>query len=711
MPHTSVVFTPGLQKDDSPLASEGGWIDGDKVRFVRVGESWRPQTIGGWESLTTDTFTGIARGSHAWADLTGRRYVAWGTATSLYALIGGTKTDITPPHSEGVLTNPFTTTNTSAVVTVTHTSHGLATGASVTFSNQSSTVGGLTLNGTYTVTVSDDNTYTFTAGSAATSSATGGGNVDYSYALAAGLVDGIGEPGGYGTGTYGSGGYGTTTAADKAPRIWYLDNWGRNLVACPSGGGLYEFQPSTTYPELVTNGDFNAATGWTTGAGWAISGGIATVAVAGASSDLSQAVTLEAGRMYRLRVDVSRTAGSFTIQFNTGTTTDLSMPISAAGSYSRLFRAPAGATTLRFTKDTSWVGFIDNASIKLESIAYRVDEAPAKNLAMFVDPHQLVVLLGTTPYLGTYQQMGVRWSGYQDITSWTPTLATLAGDNILGQGSRLVGGLATRQQNILWTDTAAYSMVFTNDARKPFQIDLLGTGCGLIGGLARSEHNGVVFWASTDNFYQSNGGAPAPIRSTLRRDFFGHIAENQGSKIVAGVLPSHSEVWFFSPDSRDGTEVSRYATFRWDEGHWTAGTMPRTAWIKPGLYEYPIAFGTDGGVYWHEKGTSANGAVLTAYLESAYTDIGDGDKLMVVKRIIGDFDDLQGAVNFTLYGRMWPNGTEVTYGPFQHTSSSLSLPCRALARQMKVRLDSSATPSFWRLGALRMDIEQTGARR
>jgi hypothetical protein len=705
---SKLTFAPGVQKDDSPLAGEGGYIDADKVRFVPVGKNWAAQTIGGFESVVTETFSGIARGAHAWATSTGRRSVAWGTAAKLYALVSGAITDITPPHSEGVLTNPFTTSNGSASVTVTHTDHGLASGASVTFSNQSSTVGGLTLNGTYVILVSDDDTYAFTASGAAGSSATGGGNVDYVYALSAGLVDGLGEPGGYGTGTYGSGGYGTTTdLVDIAPRIWFLDNWGHNLVACPFGGGLYEWQPVESYPELVTNGDFASATGWTAGANWAIAAGVATATVA--SSDLSRPVTLEPGEMYRVVFTVTRSVGSVLFKTNAGTFTEASAAVSVSGTYSRLFRAQAGATSLVFT-GTGFTGTIDNVSITLEDSAYRVDEAPAKNLAMFVDPHQIVVLLGTTPYGGIFNRLAARWCDRQDLTDWTPSTTNLAGDDILANGSRLVGGLATRQQNLIWSDTAVYSMQFTNDASNPFIFSMLGTGCGLIAPLARAECNGTVFWAAPDNFYTFTGAVAQPLPCSLRRDFFDNIAANQGYKLHCGVVQSHSEVWFFSPDARDGDECSRYASYRWDGGVWSCGTFARSAWVS-NIVEHPIGFSTDGRLYYHEKGTSANGGVLTAFIESGYADLGDGDTLMMISRIVGDFDDLQGSVDFTLYARFWPTSDDIVHGPFTHINTTPYLNMRVLGRQVKIRLDSSATPSFWRFGAIKADIMQTGARR
>lgn len=707
MAYTTFSFSPGINKDDSPLASEGGWIDADKVRFA----SGRAQTIGGWGLMTAGTFSGMARGAHAWADLQGRRYIAFGTNTNLYAVAGGQVRNITPRHSEGVLTNPFSTAAGSPDITVAHPDHGFSTGVTIRYPNLMPLVGGLLLTGIYQVTVVDADTYTITSTSNASSTQTaGGGYVDFQASLPAGLANALGEPGGYGTGGYGEGGYGTTDAIDFLPRVWFLGNWGETLVALPRGGGLYQWQPAVDYPELLANGSFDSAAGWSFGTGWTFVNGFAR-ATAGTASELSHAVPVKAGYVYRIIFNVTANSGVVSIGSDGGHFGQTSVIIGNSGTYSRRFRAPSGMTKIIFYKDVLFDGAIDSVSIKLESFAYRVDEAPNKNSAMFVDPHQIVVLLGTAPANEPYNAMAVRWCDRQNITEWSPSASNLAGDDILAQGSRLVSGIASRQENLIWSDSCLYTMQYTGDATQPFLFQLVGSGCGLIGALARCEHNGVVTWVARDNFYRYTGGAPEPIPSTLRRYFFDQLSENQGEKIACGVLPAYSEVWFFYPDKRDGVECSRYAVMRWDEGHWTTGTFGRSAWIAPGIFEHPIVFGTDGKVYLHETGTSAVGGVIDWFVETAYFDIGDGENVMFLRRIIGDFDDLQGPVNFTVYGRMWPTGAETAYGPYLHNSITNKIDLRVSARQLKLRIGGMAAPAFARLGALRLDLIQTGAKR
>lgn len=288
--YQKLPFLPGVFKDDSPSAAENYLIDADKIRFVQD----KPETFYGHEKFSQSPVTGIARGIFPWADVSQNKYVAVGTHLRLYAFdIDGNRYDITPVTSRGDLSSPFTTSAGSTTVTVAHTNHGLVENQKVKFYNASA-VGGITIDGEYTVNASPGtNDYTITHSAAASSSASGGGNVDYDIFLAPGNENGIGGAG-YGTGPYGSGGYGSSTSgSDFAPRTWSLDNWGQNLLANPRAGTVYEWAPNVTATELVTNGSFSVNAGWTTGTGWSTSA--SNVAGSVTNADLTQTITLNRG--------------------------------------------------------------------------------------------------------------------------------------------------------------------------------------------------------------------------------------------------------------------------------------------------------------------------------------------------------------------------------------------------------------------------------
>ncbi len=345
--------------------------------------------------------------------------------------------------------------------------------------------------------------------------------------------------------------------------------------------------------------------------------------------------------------------------------------------------------------------------------AAAVSGAPAKSATMWVTAERIVVCGGASELSGgVFNPLLVRWSDQENNTQWTPSATNQAGDYILSQGGRIVKGIASRKTNLIWTDTSLYSMTYLGDPLLVYGFELLGQGCGLIGPNAAAEKDGVAFWlSSAGEFYMYSGGAPAPIPCPVKRYVMDNLSWVQSDKIYCGMNSANSEVWWFYPDQRDGNECSRYVAYNYAEQHWTVGTFNRTAWADAGVWQHPIATDTSGYLYFHERLFTADGGAITASLESAPSDIGDGDQLMAVMRAVPDFDDLQGGLTISLKGKLFPAGAETTYGPYTVQPSTEKIDFRATARQMALRIDSSSAPSFWRFGALRLDMTQTGSKR
>lgn len=239
-------FPAGIVKVDSANAAIGRFTDSDKVRFKKgKAEKWA-----GWEKLIADeTLIGMARGAVSWRNSDGNLKGAFGTHRKLYVLHPGADlADITPIEATGTLeTDPFTTTNGSAVVSVFDENHGRKVDDSVTFDGATA-VGGITIDGEYYVTaITDPDNYTITHTSAATSSATGGGAaVTYSYQLGVGYAS-VTELFGWGTGRWGEGTWGTAREEGILVdlRHWSLAEYENNLLASPSGGTLYLWEEAT----------------------------------------------------------------------------------------------------------------------------------------------------------------------------------------------------------------------------------------------------------------------------------------------------------------------------------------------------------------------------------------------------------------------------------------------------------------------------------
>jgi hypothetical protein len=272
--------------------------------------------------------------------------------------------------------------------------------------------------------------------------------------------------------------------------------------------------------------------------------------------------------------------------------------------------------------------------------------------------------------------------------------------------------LPSRKTNLIWTDAALFSMSYLADPLLVYGFELLGQGCGLIGANAAVEKDGSAFWLSNNGeFYSFTGGAPQPIPCPVRRYVLDNLDYTQAEKIYASINSANSEVWWFYPDSRDGTECSRYVIYNYAEQLWSVGTFDRTAWIDSGVLQYPLSASAAGYLYYQETGTTADGGAITAYAESAPLDLADGEQLLSVMRAVPDVEDMLGGLTISLLARMWPAGSETTHGPYTVLPTTTKVDTRMKARQVALRIDSASAPSFWRLGALRLDLRETGSKR
>jgi len=132
MPLSKVVFKPGVNRETTNYANEGGFFSVDKVRF-RGGYA---QKIGGWvnQSSNGGSFEGVPRSLWNWVAIAGQNLLGVGTNQKYYVELGGTYNDITPLASTVSLTlDPFTTTSGSRSIVVRSTSHGTTIGSYVTF--------------------------------------------------------------------------------------------------------------------------------------------------------------------------------------------------------------------------------------------------------------------------------------------------------------------------------------------------------------------------------------------------------------------------------------------------------------------------------------------------------------------------------------------------------------------------------------------------
>lgn len=255
-----IQFKPGILSNttDRGAGLLGYWKDGDHIRFV----DGFPRKMLGWtrDNSSEPAIEGTPRGMHDWKTNGGARHIAVGTESRLYVWQGGQFFDITPSEETSTLTNPFTTTNLSTIVSVTDVDHGRQVGDRVIFDNATA-VGGITIDGEYSVTeVVSTSVYKITHTSAATSSAgPGGGTVDYQYLIRAGRATSL-RGVGFGSGAYGASTYGTARTLSSTVldcRVWTLDHWGEDLIAGYNDGKIFVWDASlgttANRAQLMTN--------------------------------------------------------------------------------------------------------------------------------------------------------------------------------------------------------------------------------------------------------------------------------------------------------------------------------------------------------------------------------------------------------------------------------------------------------------------------
>jgi hypothetical protein len=699
MPLQKILFKPGVNKENTRYTTEGGWYECDKVRF-RQGN---PEVIGGWNRLSTNTFLGVCRSLWNWVLLDGRNIIGVGTNLKFYLENGGTYNDITPIRASSTINNnPFAATNGSAVITVTDTSHGASTGDFVTFSGATSLGGNITatvLNAEYQITVLTANTYTFTASATANGSDVspgGGASVVAAYQISVGpatqspLV-------GWGAGGWGLGTWGNGLGASIALRLWSQQNFGEDLVFNPRGGGLYY---------------------------WDATGGVTTRGVL--LNTLGGTVSFTNASPTVVTSTVLYTEGA-ALQFSGGS---LPTGVSAATTY-YVFEVNG----LTFKLLDSAGNEVNTASSGTGAVSLIVDVPTVLNSLAVSDTSRFVITFGCNDYgSATLDPMLIRWSAQDDPFNWTPDPTNQAGFIRISHGSEIITTVQTRQEIIVFTDSAVYSLQYLGPPYV-WAPQLLGDNVSIISTNAAVIASGVVYWMGVDKFYSYDGRVQT-LNCDLRRFVFSDLNQDQGLQVFAGTSEGFNEIWWFYC-SANSTAIDKYVIYNYVEKIWYYGTMSRTAWLDSGLQSYPIAanYFTDtstGNLINHETGlndnTTGTAVAIDAYISSSEFDIGDGHNFGFVWRVLPDltFENATStpagalpAVAMTLQG-LANSGSGVTSTASQPVSKSSTyviteqftgqIYTRMRGRQMIFKISSNQINTCWQLGAPRIDIRADGRR-
>ena len=761
MPLSKINFRPGVNKETTSYGDENGWFDSDLIRF-RKG---RPEKMGGWERLSSNTIEGTGRSLHVWAALDGSKYMGLGTETKFYIEEGGGYNDVTPIRATTTLgANPLTTgTAGTGAITVTAPAHGAVDGDFVTLSGATTTDGitAAQINTEHELTLIDSNSYSITTTGTSSSGATAGGgsSVVATYQINTGLntvVTGTGFGAGLWSGL--STGYSQTTLNDSggisdSDTSFILTSaalfetaattTGANLTAVsssiavasstgfPSKGTILIGSEKIRYGTNIGNvfGELTRGQDGTTAASSSSGAAVTFVGLVLIDNELIQYTgkssnTIDAGvvRGARGTTAASHADGAVVKEANDFVGFGESSATAAnSGSDIRLWSQDNWGEDLVFNVYDGTPYYWDRTlglGARATTLASQTGASDAPTITRHImvsgtDRH--VVCFGCNALGETDQDLlMVRWSDQEGLFDWTPQTTNTAGSQRISSGSEIIAAQKTRQEMLIWTDSALHSMRFTGPPFT-FGFSMLANNISIIGPNAITTVGDKVFWMDRENFYVYTGRVQV-IPCTLLRYVFDDINLVQKDKCFAASNRMFDEVFWFYP-TEDSNEIDRYVKFNFTENTWDLGSLVRTAWVDYGIHNNPRASGTASGTnytYIHELGDDDDGAAMTAYVESADFDLGDGEQFMFVSRLIPDIDITSTAadasVNYILKTRNFPGDSLTTNSTNSVTSTTQQSFLRGRSRQAVLRIESDTTDVTWTLGDLRLEIRPDGRR-
>lgn len=347
-----------------------------------------------------------------------------------------------------------------------------------------------------------------------------------------------------------------------------------------------------------------------------------------------------------------------------------------------------------------------DSSVGTGTRAALITQAPSTCKAVLISPNaRHMVALGAHDGVAD-NPMFIRWSSAGDYTDWTETETNTAGSHQLEGGNEIYCGIKTDREIVVLTDLTLASMVYQGD---PYQFDIKTRGAngGLQGPNAAVEFNGKVYWMGVEDFFVYDGRINE-LPCDVRNHVFEDLNTQQRSKIYAGINRNFGEIWWLYA-SFGSDECDRYVLYKPTENHWSFGTLVRTAFCPDSAtFRTPYAAGSDGYIYDHEIGSDDVGNPLASSLESYDLQLNDGEGMIVMQGFIPDFERLTGSVNLTLKGRKRPQGQQITKNCGAITSSTDIIRPKFKARQLALRLDSTALGDDWRAGMPSLELTIKG---
>jgi len=716
MPLQKIQLRPGLNREGTNYANEGGYYDGDKIRF----RSGFPEKLGGWIRLSAYKFLGVARSIWNWATLAGANYLGIGTNLKYYIEQGGQYYDITPVVATTAYNNVISTGFTTLVANITANSNTISLTNALNFVPQSGVMK-IDSEVIFYSTIVSNVASGCVRGYANTIAAshTAGANISSGYFKFTDATNQINDRDFVIFANVTSVGGVSNTVINREHQIFEYSSGAAYAMASTSDNNLANITFTTSQVTssggnaisvqfLVPSGSavYTLGTGW--GAGYWNRGTWGSGTTVGIGS--------------QLRIWTNDNFGQ------------------------DLLFAPRGGQIYYWTAATG-------TAYRGESLAYLANVAVATsgqwvpnatNVVVSSAIQRFVIAFGSNSYkvgdpATPFDPMLVRWSDQENPYEWVPAITNQSGEFRLSNGSYIMSAKATRQEILVWTDSAIYSMQYLGPPYV-WGFQILMDNISIISPNAAITINNVTYWMGADKFYMYSGRVET-LPCALRQYVFADINKDQGYQVTVGGNEGYNEIWWFYC-STNSTVIDKYIIYNYLDRVWYYGTLNRTAWLDSGIRQNPMgAFinGADdvgnptGNINYHELGnddqSTATTLPITAYVQSSDFDIGDGHNFGLVWRILPDINFNgsnvnQPAVTMTLqprYNSGSAYGDSDTPGVTSSNNYSVypqytvqeftgQVYTRLRGRQMAFKISSNGLGVAWQLGAPRIDIKNDGRR-
>ena len=705
---TKLQFRAGINRDSTSYTNEGGWFDGDKVRF----RNGLPEKIGGWTKYSDTQFQGTCRALHTWTALDNTNFIGIGTSQKYYLNAGGTYYDITPIRKTTTGTATFTATDGSSTITVTDADHGANINDFVTFTNASAfhgsgnitaavinqeyQIASVTASNTYTISAKNTSGVAVTANANDAGSGKGGGSTVATYQINVGLDDNS-----YGTG-WGAGIWGGISGSAATTAV----NDGSGMTASATSVTVDSSANFETAGYLLIDSEIMQYTGKTSTTFTGLTRGLFETT---ATTHADDAVVTEALGGWGMPATTNIAGALLRHWSHDNFGEDLVMNVRDGAIY---YWDKSGGTSSRAVEITTIAG-----STNAPTVAKKV-------IVSERDRHVLAFGCDSETASGIQDPLLIRFASQESLTEWNALPTNTAGELRIGTGSEIVTAVQTKQQTLVITDVSVHALQFIGPPFT-FGITEVGRNTTIISENAAVAVEESVYWMGYREFYVYNGRTQKLVCPV--QDFvFSDLNRDQDTKIIAGQNSAYSEVWWFYPSS-SATANDKYVVYNYEQNIWYYGTLSRTAWVDRGVFLYPIAASTDNYLYYQEfgldDGSQSPASGITSFIESSQVTIGDGDKFFFASRVIPDITFRESTnetpqVNLTLKARRFP-GTTYNQTESSDVTQSASTPIelftekadiRLRGRSFALRLESTATGVSWRLGTTRVDLRQDGRR-